>query len=185
MLTVCFSATAAYGQDKSSTEVQAANDIVNLFSEVCLHNLDHLNEVRDWAASKKLPKITNAEGRKIFVGEGDDGTGWFLLGKSTTIVLSIRSKTGACAVFGEHADSVAFANWYDTILKNLAAPIGSKAINTPEPDKVTAGQFGLRTGKVRTIFKDGRLFLFILITNEKSGGAYQASMQIGVITGKN
>lgn len=190
LLAVCLCPTFAWALPAPPTqaqaadappEEQAANDGVYLFSEACLSHLPKLNAVKDWAAAKGLHAIKPSFANRVYLGDGDDGIGWFVHGKTVNAVLSIRSRTGGCGVYLDHADPDAFAKWYDIILNSLAIPQGEKVIKTPEPDKVTTGDFGKRTGKVRLIYKNGYALMLVMITDEKFGGAYQDTMQITVV----
>jgi len=180
LLLLWFPRAQSLAEGVSSPEVQAASEVGLVFAQACMHNLTDLQQVRAWAASKQLPEVTAPAARKVYIGGGDDGVGWIVKTETNTVVLALRSGTGACAVFGEHGDPDTFSTLYDAALKVISAPLGPTATVTPEPDKIAESDFGQHIGKVRLVFHNGRKALLTLLTYEKSGGPFQISMQVAV-----
>lgn len=156
-----------------------ANSLVLVFTEVCLPNVGNPDAVYAWAAEKKLAPVTNPEGRKVFVGDGNEGAAWFFRVADITAVLSIRSQTKTCAIYGEKADVEAFQKWFDSIVSTIVGG-GAKATTLMDQDQV--GEFGHHVGKMillKGFEKPPAWRVMTLITNERPGGAYQVTMQVG------
>lgn len=167
------------GAVAEDAEVLAANGVANTFLEACIKTLDTPDGVKNWAAANHLPEMTGPdEARKIYIGEGDGGGAWIIHGKTNTAVLAVRAKTGACALFAEHADPAASAKWYAMFVNAVAARYGTTTVSAMEPDKDGPSPFGRHIGKTRAVLSDHKMAAITLMTFEKPGGAYQVSMQI-------
>lgn len=158
---------------------QRANSLVGVFTQACLPNVGNPRAVRAWAAEKHLTPVTNPDGQRMFIGDGSDGAAWFFQVADVPAVLSIRSQTQACAIYGEAADPVVFREWFEMIVRSLTTTPGIKATTLREDDQI--GQYGHRVGKVVLVAPfehppTGRIFT--LITNERPGGAYQVTLQL-------
>ncbi|RDS86348.1 hypothetical protein DWU99_03575 [Dyella psychrodurans] len=146
--------------------------------QVCrADNLTNPERIRAWATGHHLPEVNNPKGRAVFVGDGPDGVAWHIHDENTELVLAIRSKTGGCAVYAEPLDPAALGQIYSMLIAGYAQKF---SVTTPLPDKVQQGPFGTRIGKVRLIEVPASKshLLLTLITNEKSGGPYQGTLQI-------
>ena len=153
-----------------------ADLLTDVFVKVCLPNTGSPEAITAWAAERHLPEITNAAGRKVFVGDGPSGTAWWLHGETTELVLSIRS-TGACAVFAGNADPTALSGHFDEIVDRLSTH-GTEVAALP--DRSEPGPNGTRVGKLKIFSAPDKRKLLVLtfITDERPGGAFQGSLQI-------
>jgi hypothetical protein len=98
-----------------------ANSLVEIFTQACLRNVGNPSAVYAWASEQKLSPITNPEGRKVYIGDGNDGAAWSFRVAGINAVLSIRSQTQACAIYGEAADVSEFHRWFDVIVSVITS----------------------------------------------------------------
>jgi hypothetical protein len=155
-----------------------ANSLVEIFTQACLRNVGNPDAVYAWASEKKLSPITNPEGQKVFIGDGNGGAAWNFRIANINAVLSIRSQAQTCAIYGEAADVSELHRWFDVIV-GVSIGVGVKATTLKDDDQV--GEFGHRIGKVillKPFEKPPTERILALITNERPGGAYQVTMQI-------
>lgn len=161
-----------------------ATNLAFYFMQACLGSrFGRPEATRAWAAARHLPQVTSALGQRTYVGEGSDGAAWFFQVGNTHAVVSIRSRTGACAIFGDAADPVAFQRLFHKIVS--AAQASHPQIQmTDLKDDHQPGPFGQRVGKVvllRPFPGAGAETIFTLITNERPEGPYQVSMQVAAL----
>jgi len=166
----------AFGAPPARAADPAANFLVRLFAEVCVPNMGQPSKVRDWANQKRLPSVSNPAALQVFVGKGDKGEDWFVPSKTGNFALSIRGTTEACAVWASEADPAESDALFRKIIEGVKRPdlavmiLDEKKVPTPVGEarslvygvRPTAGQGG---------------FTFTLLTSEKPGGVFQASMQ--------
>jgi hypothetical protein len=170
-LLLCFFVKPAHSDDKT-----AAGDAFVLFTQACMQDPGNPDSTRAWAASHHLAVVTNPRGLQIFAG-GPGGSAWQILDRSTPLVLAIRATTNICAVFAERADPAALTTRFEQLI--AALPAGS---GPPQrlPDRTKAGTFGVRTMKVvLDQAPKQKLLTFMLMTDERPGGVFQVTIQVG------
>jgi hypothetical protein len=165
-------ATAARADDPRVTR------LMDVFSHACLATHSNPKLVRAWAAGQRLAEVTDPRGRAIFIGDGG-GDAWFIHVAGTGAVLSTRS-SGACAIYGAAADPAEFLKWYEQFL-SVAAQRGARV--TLQRNDDVRGAYGDRIGKVSLIQPANPAIppqILALITDQRTGGAYQVSMWYAV-----
>lgn len=157
----------------------AANFVVKLFTDVCIPNIGQPANVRAWAEQHHLPSITNPTALEIFVGRGDKGAAWEVPANFGNFALSIRGTTEACAVWARSADPEVVQSLFKTIVEGVKRP--GIDVNIEQDTRVPS-QFGSAHALVYSIVGPSRptTFLFTLLTAERSGGGFQASLQSAV-----
>lgn len=171
LLAVGITSTTAVADDAS------ASFVTRLFINVCVPNVGQAENVRAWALEKKLAEVTAPSALEVFVGAGDGGAAWAVPTSFGSFALSIRGKTHACAVWARAADPVEVEANFRKILEGVARPgLVVKVVkddNAPGP-----------TGVIHTLVygvsgasNEGRGNLYTLQTAEKTGGAFQATLQ--------
>jgi hypothetical protein len=171
-----FSTAAARADDPRVTA------LMDVFSHACLSTQANSGLVRAWAAGQKLPEITSPQGRAIFIGNGG-GDAWLLRVAGTDAVLSTRTaygSSGSCIIYGTAADPAEFLKRYEQLL-SLDTQHGARVTMQFNSDK--PGAYGDRIGKLAFIQPANPAIppqILALITNQRTGGAYQVSMWYSV-----
>ena len=171
LLVVGITSTTAVADDAS------ASFVTRLFMNVCIPNVGQAEKVRAWALEKKLVEVTAPSALEVFVGAGNGGVAWAVPTSFGSFALSIRGETHACAAWARAADPVEVEGNFRKILEGAARPgLVLKVIkdeNAPGP-----------TGVIHTLIyaasnagNDRRGYLYTLQTAEKTGGAFQATLQ--------
>jgi hypothetical protein len=159
--------------DGASPAVQSSNDLMALFTQACTTNLGRPEGVRSWAADHHLASVQNPQAIAVYGGEG--GTAWSVRLPSGVFVLALRA-TQTCAVFGDKLDSGAVEKAVQQVVGQLKAA-GNPVTILKEDNAQT--DFGRRHGIVYAVGNDRpKLLMLSVITNERPGGAYQATVQI-------
>ena len=171
LLVVGIASTTAVADDAS------ASFVTRLFINVCVPNVGQPENVRAWALERKLTEVTALSALEVFVGAGDGGAAWAVPTSFGSFALSIRGKTHACAAWARAADPVEVEGNFRKILEGVTRPglivKVVKDANAPGP-----------TGVIHTLIyavsnagEEGRGNLYTLETVEKTGGAFQATLQ--------
>jgi hypothetical protein len=170
----------AMAAEAPSPEPSPDYDFKKLFVEACMDNLGHPEKVRAWAEEHHLTKVENPEGVKAYAGEGDGGAAWSTLMGSGLYVLALRGPIGTCAVFAEKADTAEAESFVTRLMDRLTAA-GTPVAKLKDDTSSTA--FGRRHGLVYMVGGLGSPSLRVVsvITNERPGGAYQATLQITLL----
>ena len=153
-----------------------ADFVLKLFMEACIPNFAQPAKVRQWAEQHHLAQIENAAALGLFVGAGDKGAAWAIPVSAGSFVLSIRGITQACAVWAKAADSVEVEVDFKKIVENVARPgirvTVDKTMTEPTPS-------GTARMLVYNVTAPGAptSFEFTMLTAERPGGAFQASLQ--------
>jgi hypothetical protein len=164
-------AAPAHSDDKT-----AASDMFDLFAQACLQDPGNPDSTRAWATSHNLTVLTNPRGIQVFAG-GPGGAAWQTLEHGAPLVLSIRAVSGVCAVFVGSVDTAALSSSFERLIASLSTKFGP---SERLPDRTAAGQFGMRTQKVvMEQVANHKLRIFTLVTDERPGGAFQATLQVG------
>lgn len=155
----------------------AANFLVRLFSEVCVPNMGQPGKVRDWANQKRLTSVSNLTALQVFVGKGDKGEAWFVPSKIGNFALSIRGTTEGCAVWAREANPAESEALFRKIVEGVKRPGLEVAILDEKKVPTSVGEarslvYGIRPAAGQSGFA------FTLLTSEKPGSVFQASMQV-------
>ena len=171
LLVVGITSTTAVADDAS------ASFVTRLFINVCVPNVGQAENVRAWALEKKLAEVASPSALEVFVGAGDGGAAWAVPTSFGSFALSIRGRTHACAAWARTADPVEVEGNFRKILEGVARPgLVVKVVK----DANAAGPTGVIHTLVYAVSNAGderRGYLYTLQTAEKTGGAFQATLQ--------
>jgi hypothetical protein len=166
----------SYGADP------AAAIFTKIFIEACVPNMGRADLVRSWITGKRLLPITSEAALDVFVGPGERGGAWAIPSKEGNFAISIRGVTEACAIWAMAANSADVYELFKKLIDGVRRPgievtkIEDKIVSTP-------------VGKARSVAYLVRKpdspagFVFTMLTAERSGGAFQASLQVAKSTG--
>jgi hypothetical protein len=167
--------------DSASPEVQSSNDLMALFTQACTTNLGRPEGVKAWAADHQLASIQDPQAIAVYGGEG--GSVWSVRAPSGVLALALRGASQACAVFGDKLDSGLVEKSVRQIVDQMKA---AGAPVTILKDDNAQTDFGRRHGIVYAIGDNRpKLLMLNVITNERPGGAYQATVQIAASGGSS
>ena len=170
LLVVGIASTTAVADDAS------ASFVTRLFINVCVPNVGQPENVRAWALEKKLTEVTALSALEVFVGAGDGGAAWAVPTSFGSFALSIRGKTHACAAWARAADPAEVEGNFRKLLEGAARPgVVVKVVadaNAPGPTVIHTLIYA-----VSNAGNDRRGYLYTLQTAEKTGGAFQATLQ--------
>jgi hypothetical protein len=154
----------------------AAEFLTKLFITACVPNLGQPAKVREWAQGHQLAEIQNPVALGLFVGPGDTGAAWALPSAQGSFALSIRGKTQACAVWARAADPKETLALFRKLIEGVKRP-GIEI--TVDKDTVTPTPVGDAHALVYNVTAPNAptSIEFTLLTAERTGGAFQASMQ--------
>jgi len=154
----------------------AAEFLTKLFMNVCVPNLGQPAKVREWAEQHHLAQIQNPAALGLFVGSGGKGAAWAVPAADGSFVVSIRGETQACAVWARTADPREVITNFKRIIEGVKRPGIQVSI---DKDTVSPSPVGEARALVYNVTAPGAptSFEFILLTAERPGGAFQASMQ--------
>jgi hypothetical protein len=161
----------------ASAEDAAASFLVKLFSNVCLPNVGHPEKVRGWASEMKLSEVTTPAALETFVGPGGKGAAWAVPTSIGSFALSIRGTTEACAVYARSADPTEVERYFRRIMQGVARPGIGVTVAKDSTAPGANGSVRLLSYAVSATDSPGSGFLYTLTTAEKTGGAFQASLQ--------
>lgn len=157
-------------------EARAANDLLDLFSQVCMKNLGKPEGVQAWAADRHLTSVENPEALKIYAG-GEGGAVWAVRTPAGQFVLAIRTPSHACAVFADKADPQVVEGYVGQLMQALKQTGRPVAVLKDDQSQTSVGNrhallYAVGGGSGPT------LELFTVITDERPGGPYQATVQV-------
>lgn len=147
-----------------------------MFIDVCVPNLGLPTHVREWAEAHHLVQIQNPVALGLFVGPGDKGAAWTIPSAVGSFALSIRGMTQACAVWARIADPTEVQTNIKAVVEGVKRP----GINvTVDKDTVSPSPVGQAHALVYNVSAPNAptSFEFTMLTAERPGGAFQASMQ--------
>lgn len=158
----------------------AAEFLLRLFNNACLPNIAHTERVRAWAADHHLSEVQNPAALSIYVGAGDGGGLWAVPSSAGTFALSVRTETKACAVWAGAADPNEVSAGVKTMMDQLKRSGDSVSVIR---DSTADMEFGRRHGLMYLVTAAGapNSVALTMITNERPGGAYQATLQVGAV----
>jgi hypothetical protein len=154
----------------------AAQFLVKLFNTVCVPNLGQPTKVREWAQEHHLAQVQNPEALNVFVGSGE-GSAWAILDEEGgKFALSIRGATQACAVWAQTADPGEVLLSFKQTIEGIRRP---DVQITVEKDTASPSPLGEVRVLVYNVAAPGAptSVEYTLLTTERTGGAFQASMQ--------
>jgi hypothetical protein len=152
--------------------------LVRLFNNVCIPNMGKPDQVRTQASAMQLPAINDRLLLDSFVGPGAKKDAWQVPSPNgQRFALSIRAATQACAVWAEQADPRDVEPAFAKEMEDTA----QKGLTLRKDDEQTQDTpFG--TGRSVSYYmsdpKTGVGFEFHLITAERPGGVFQATLQV-------
>jgi hypothetical protein len=154
----------------------AAEFLANLFITACIPNIGQPAKVREWAQRHQLAEIQNPVALGIFVGPGDKGAAWAVPAAEGSFALSIRGTTQACAVWARRADPGEASALFQKLIEGVKRP-GIEI--TVDKDTVSPSPVGDAHALVYNVTAPNAptSFEFTLLTAERTGGAFQATMQ--------
>lgn len=124
-----------------------------------------------------LREITDPIPLYVFVGEGKKGKAWAVPTRYGNFALAIRGQTQTCAVYAQAAKADEVESMFRKIVEGSKRPgmnfdvLEDKTLEEP-------------TGNTRVLVYElsaiGALtgFVFIMLTTERPGGAFQASLRV-------
>jgi hypothetical protein len=169
-LLLCFAQRATAADDR-------ATFLVKLFNAVCIPNMGNPEGVRAWSAAKHLGQIEAAAPLGVFVGPGANGAAWAIPTSFGKFALSIRGKTEGCAVWAQAADPAEVEADFKIIVTGVQRP-GIKV--RVDSDTSTDTPVGRARTLVYSVIAPGAPtgFEFTMLTAERAGGGFQASIQV-------
>ena len=159
-----------------------AEFVTKLFTDACVTNLARPGKVREWAEAHRLAQIDAPAALGIFVGPGANGGAWAIPAAQGSFALSIRGTTQACAVWARTADPDEVLANFQTLVDGVKRPGIVVAVEKDETSSGPSGNIHALAYSVGTPDSRGR-FILTLLTAERPGGAFQASMQAAPASG--
>jgi hypothetical protein len=154
-----------------------ANAVLRLFMDACVPNMGQPDKVRTWAADQHLQEISAPAALGVFVGAGTKGAAWAVPSPLGSFAVSIRGFTQACAVWARAADPDDVAEGFKKLMEGVSRPRLDVGIDS---DTTTTTPVGQAHSSVYHLWpssgKSG--YAFTLLTAERPGGAFQASIQV-------
>ena len=154
----------------------AAGFLTRLFITVCVQNLGQPAKVRQWADEHHLAPNEDPAALGLFVGPGGKGAAWAIRTEIGSFAFSIRGMTQACAVWAREANPDEATTNFRAIIEGVKRP----GINvTIDRDRFAQSPVGRTHMLVYNVTKPNAptSFEFTLLTAERTGGAFQVSMQ--------
>jgi hypothetical protein len=154
----------------------AADFLTKLFIDVCIPNLGQPTMVREWAEQHHLGQIQSPAPLAVFVGQGGKGAAWAIPAAEGSFALSIRGMTQGCAVWARTANPGEVMTNFKKIIEGVKRP-GIDV--TVDKDTVSPSPVGEARALVYNVIARGAPtgFEFTMLTAERPGGAFQASIQ--------
>lgn len=175
-LALLLGVTLALGSQAASADPAAAF-VVGMFMRICVPSMGQPSKVQAWADELHLNEITDPLPLQVFVGEGSRGKAWAVPTKYGSFALSIRGTTQACAVWARAAEPGEVEANFKKLIDGTKRPGLNITVIADQTVSSPAGQAhelvyelsaqGARTG-----------FVFTMLTVERPGGAFQASLQV-------
>lgn len=165
----------------------AAGFVIQLFSKACIDGSAAPDKVKAYAKKLNLYEVDDPAALDVFVGKVENGASigaaWAANTEVGKFVLSIRGKTGACAVWAEAAAPAEVEDQFKAIMKGVMRPGMSVTVFS---DKYEESPHGEAHNLAYRVAPEGSKqgFLFTLQTAQKSGGPFQVSLQQAVFTEK-
>ena len=158
-----------------------AQFVTKLFIDACIPNMGRPAQVREWAQAHQLNQIDNPAALGVFVGPGANGVAWAIPAAQGSFALSIRGTTQACAVWARAADPDEVLTNFRRVVELAKRPGIDVSVDKDETLPSPSGGAHALVYSVGTPSAPTR-FLLTLLTVERPGGAFQASMQVAQVT---
>lgn len=159
------------------SEDPKANAVLHLFTDACVPNMGQPDKVRSWAADQHLQEISAPAALELFVGAGAKGVAWAVPISLGSFALSIRGTTEACAVWARAADPGDVAAGFEKLMDGVRRPGLDVGLEKDTKASTLSGEARTIVYHVRpTSGTSG--YAFTLLTAERSGGPFQASLQV-------
>jgi hypothetical protein len=168
-----------------------AEFLSHLFRVACLANLGNPGATRAWASAQNLQPITDPAALQVFAGPGPSAPGtsnaasspaaaWVVFGPGRDwFAVSLRGAVESCAVWARQADPAAVRAAF---LRGVRDPEKPDLDVRDLGERTSATPFGpLSIALFRIVNRTGGGFIFTVITSERSGGAFQASLQVAPV----
>jgi hypothetical protein len=155
----------------------SANFLLRLFMNVCIPNVGQPERVRAWAAEKHLQEITNPIALHVFVGSGGKGVAWAVPAAFGSFALSVRGETEGCATWAQVANPAEVEGYFRKIVEGAARPGVDVGVVKDNRDPSPSGTVHTVVYSVSGTDKEKGGFLYTMVTAERSGGPFQASLQ--------
>jgi hypothetical protein len=157
----------------------SGNFLLRLFDQVCVPNIGRPEKIRAWAAARHLETVSAPAALAIFVGDGTKGAAWAVPSSIGSFALSIRGTTQACAVWASRADTKEVEAGFIRLMEGVRRP--GLDVNI-ESDTTSATASGQARALLYTVWPTSPTsqpwgFTFMLVTAERPGGPFQASIQ--------
>ncbi len=155
----------------------AATFVTKLFASACVSNMGAPDGVRAWARDHNMRRIDARTALEVFVGPGDKGEAWGLVTAFGRFALSIRGQTEGCAAWAPVADpGEVRANLQALVEEAKTSGIVAKV----EKDTTEATPWGAARTLAYSLTPPGKPsgFEFTVVTLERPGGAFQATLQV-------
>jgi hypothetical protein len=154
-----------------------ANALLRLFSEACVSSMGQPDKVRAWATEQRLQEVTAPAALGVFVGAGTNGAAWEVPSLLGSFALSIRGITEGCAVWARAADPDDVAAGFKQLMEGVGRPGLDVGV---ESDTTTSTPVGQARSLVYHVWVSAGKYgyAFSLLTAERAGGAFQASIQV-------
>jgi hypothetical protein len=167
---------SAWADGAPPPETRAANELLDLFSEVCMKTLGKPEGVQAWAADHHVMSVETPEALKIYAG-GEGGAAWAVRTSTGQFVLAIRAQTHACAVFADKADPQVVEGYIEQLMQALRQT--GRPVQVLKDDR-SPTSVGLRHARVYAVGGSSgpAVEVFAVITDERPGGPYQATVQV-------
>ena len=178
-----FAAPAAKADDAAAAATDDTNGafLIGLFNQACVPNRGNTDKIHAFAFEHHFTPIANPAALEIFVGPGDKGMAWQVPSPTHQhFALSIRGTTEACVVWAQTADPAFVEAAFVKEVEAIAKPGIEIKKN---PDESTDTPVGLAKTVSYLIWASDtkKGFAFTLTTAERSGGPFQASIQIAKV----
>lgn len=154
-----------------------ATFLTRLYIDVCVPNIGKPDQVRQWAEQHHLEPVRNPEALNVFVGPGDKGAAWAIPAVAGSFALSLRGTTKACAVWARTADPSEVETYFKRIVEGVKRP---GLVVTVDQNKTVPSPSGQARALVYNVTAPNAptSLEFTMLTAERSGGPFQASVQV-------
>jgi hypothetical protein len=149
---------------------------VRLFLNVCIPNVGQPEKVRAWAKEKNLQEVTNPTALELFIGAGEKGGAWAVPSALGSFALSIRGTTKACTVWARTADPADVETYFRKIVEGARRPGVDVKVAKDMTTPSAVGAIRLLAYAVSGADKQAGGFVYTMLTAQKPGGAFQASI---------
>jgi hypothetical protein len=155
----------------------AAEFVVGLFMKACVPNMGQPGKVQALADEWHLHEITDPIPLQVFVGDGPLGKAWAVPAREGSFALSIRGKTQACAVWARAAEPGEVEADFKKLIEGSKRPGMNIEVIEDQVSSSPAGRLHELVYQLSAIGAPTG-FLFTMLTAERSGSAFQASLQV-------